>query len=85
MRRLQVATQLTVVAGPAEATSLGNVMTHCRASKEVESLSDIRRIVRNSVELIEFEPTEATYWSDALVKFTAVCKKRSSQAATPTS
>jgi len=72
------ATQLHVVAGPDEATALGNVMIQCKASEDVGSLADIRRIVRGSVDLIEFEPTSLTYWHDAMTKFKNVCQKRKS-------
>ena len=67
------ATRLPVLAGPGEATALGNIMVQCKASGEVESLNDIREVVRQSMELIEFEPTALTYWQDALIKFEKVC------------
>ena len=73
------ATQLPVVAGPDEATSMGNVMVQCKASGELDSLSDIRNVVRNSVDLIEFEPTAQTYWRDAMASFKQVCEVRRSQ------
>ncbi len=71
------ATRLPVVAGPSEATALGNVMVQCRAAGDVETLDDIREVVRNSVDLIEFEPTSLTYWQDAMTRFEQVCEKRS--------
>ena len=66
-----------MVAGPSEATALGNVMVQCRAAGDVETLDDIREVVRNSVDLIEFEPTSLTYWQDAMTRFEQVCEKRS--------
>jgi rhamnulokinase len=52
-------------------------MVQCRAAGDVETLDDIREVVRNSVELIEFEPTSLTYWQDAMTRFEQVCEKRS--------
>ena len=67
------ATRTPVLAGPSEATSLGNIMVQCQAAGEVESLKDIRDVVRRSVELVMFEPTALTYWQDALVRFEELC------------
>jgi rhamnulokinase len=72
------ATRLPVVAGPDEATSLGNIMIQCKASGEIDSLSQIRNVVRNSTNLIEFEPTAFTYWQDAKRKFRQLCAGRKS-------
>ncbi|MDB4766486.1 rhamnulokinase [bacterium] len=52
------ATGCPVLAGPSEATILGNVMIQCQAAGAIESLSDIRDVVRNSVELKFFEPSD---------------------------
>ncbi|QEG22880.1 rhamnulokinase [Mariniblastus fucicola] len=73
------ATQLPVVAGPSEATALGNLMIQCKSAGKIGTLGDVRTVIRDSVELIEFEPTALTYWQDALVKFEGLCKKRNSQ------
>lgn len=67
------ATRLPVWAGPSEATALGNVMIQCQTAGGVESLGDIREVVRNSVDVIKFEPTALTYWHDALAKFETIC------------
>lgn len=67
------ATQIPVVAGPSEATVLGNILVQCKSAGHLKSLADIRRVVRNSVDLITFEPNSATYWRDALARFKQVC------------
>ncbi len=64
---------LPVLAGPSEATSLGNIMVQCQAAGDVESLKDIRDVVRQSVELVEVLPSASTYWQDALIKFENIC------------
>jgi rhamnulokinase len=73
------ATQLPVLAGPSEATAIGNIMVQCKASGDLNSLADIRKVVRDSVELIHFEPMALTYWQDAMAKFEGVCGRDASQ------
>lgn len=74
------ATGLPVLAGPSEATSIGNVMIQCEAAGGVGSLSEIRDVVRSSVELVRFAPVARDYWSDSLLNFQRICDNRSSQA-----
>lgn len=58
-----------VVAGPVEATVLGNVLVQARSANELSSLSDIRDVVRNSSELKTFEPTDQDAWQAAYSRF----------------
>ncbi len=46
----------TVVAGPAEATSLGNALIQARGRGEVDSAEHIREIVRTSFESVTYHP-----------------------------
>lgn len=62
-----------VIAGPVEATVLGNVLIQCRASGEIGSLSDIREVVRNSSELVQFDPEQCEAWAEAQIRFDAIC------------
>jgi rhamnulokinase len=50
------AARLPVVAGPVEATALGNAMVQAFARGRVGSLEDIRAVVRQSVEVHTYEP-----------------------------
>ena len=50
------AIELPVVAGPSEATALGNVMMQAKGLGVVQSLQEIREIIRNSVSLEVFYP-----------------------------
>jgi rhamnulokinase len=47
---------LPVIAGPEEATALGNVLVQARACGEVGPLAQMRVLVRRSVQLTRFEP-----------------------------
>ena len=50
---------LPVLAGPEEATALGNVLVQARACGELSSLDEMRSLVRMSVELERYEPSDA--------------------------
>lgn len=63
------ATGLPVVAGPAEATAIGNIMVQALAFGYVKSLADIRKTIRNSVELKNYEPRGAKEWDTAYERF----------------
>jgi rhamnulokinase len=45
-----------VLAGPAEATALGNVLIQARAAGEIGSLAELRAVVRTSVPVKRFDP-----------------------------
>jgi rhamnulokinase len=45
-----------VVAGPVEATAMGNLLTQVRADGELDSLADMREVVRASSAVRRFEP-----------------------------
>jgi rhamnulokinase len=50
------ATRRPVLAGPVEATALGNLMVQACAREHLTSLEEIREAVRRSVEVQEYEP-----------------------------
>ena len=50
------AARLPVLAGPVEATALGNVMVQAYSRGHVGSLEEIRTVVRRSTELSRYEP-----------------------------
>ena len=53
-----------VVAGPVEATALGNVLIQVRAAGAVGSLAEIREVVRRSEDARRFDPTGDGRWGD---------------------
>ncbi|MFA5794870.1 MAG: rhamnulokinase [Candidatus Brocadiia bacterium] len=56
------ATGLPVMAGPIEATAIGNIMVQSLADGTVKSLSNIRRIIRQSFKLKRYEPKDTKKW-----------------------
>ena len=63
------ATGIQVFAGPTEATAIGNIMLQAKALGKVKSLIEIREIVQNSFEVIEYKPSPKLDWEKAYSKF----------------
>jgi len=53
-----------VVAGPVEATALGNILTQAMGRGEVRDLAEARAIVRASADAHAYEPRDGGYWDD---------------------
>ncbi|MCU0771814.1 MAG: rhamnulokinase [Verrucomicrobia bacterium] len=66
------ACQRPVVAGPVEATAMGNLLTQVRASGELDSLSEMREVVRASSPVQRYEPRPASARIDARERFQAL-------------
>jgi len=63
------AADLPVIAGPAEATAIGNLLTQALGLGYVESLVEIREIVRRSFPLKRYEPEQTAEWQAAYSRF----------------
>ena len=63
------ATGKRVVAGPAEATAIGNIMLQAIGAGAVASLAEARAIIRNSVEQEVFIPESEELWCEAYKRF----------------
>ncbi|HCA40894.1 MAG TPA: hypothetical protein DEP01_04950 [Aminobacterium sp.] len=59
----------TVVAGPIEATALGNMLAQLKAQGLISGLEEGRRIVRNSLNLKVYKPRNMSFWVEALNVF----------------
>jgi rhamnulokinase len=62
------ACQRPVVAGPVEATAMGNLLVQARSDGELSSLSEIREVVRKSSEVITCSPGRGEPWENASAK-----------------
>lgn len=62
-------TGLPVVAGPVEATAIGNILMQAKAMGLIGSLSGMRKIVRDSFDVITFEPEPSDLWDQAYRRF----------------
>jgi rhamnulokinase len=61
------ACQRPVVAGPVEATAMGNLLVQIRASGELSSLAEMREVIRKSSEVTEYQPKHAGAWAEAVL------------------
>jgi rhamnulokinase len=61
-----------VVAGPVEATAIGNIMLQAVADGAVGSIAEAREVVRRSFQVEEYVPTKAAAWDEAYGRFAAV-------------
>ena len=57
------ATGKTVVAGPIEATVIGNIMVQALATGDIASLQEGREVVSNSYETVCYEPQDVEAWN----------------------
>ena len=66
-----------VIAGPTEATALGNVLIQARAAGDIGSLSEIRDVVRRSSkdELKTFPPQDTKAWDAQYQRFLSLLRK----------
>ena len=70
------ASGLPVVAGPVEATALGNVMVQAFAQDRVGSLEEIRAVVRDSFETSAYESGgDADEWSELRERFSRLIEE----------
>ncbi|MFG0253386.1 MAG: rhamnulokinase family protein [Phycisphaerales bacterium JB038] len=60
---------LPVIAGPSEATVLGNGLLQALAVGRISSLAELRGIVRTSTELRYFQPNDTSAWLDAARRY----------------
>ena len=63
-----------VLAGPVEATAIGNILMQAYAGGEIASIDEARRIVRNSFDIKVYEPdnTLGGNWDAAYAKFLSI-------------
>ncbi len=63
------ATACRIVAGPVEATSIGNLIMQLYALGEIKSLAEGRALTRRSFATKTFEPRDTAAWDKAYIRF----------------
>jgi rhamnulokinase len=69
------ALQIPVVAGPAEATALGNVAVQALALGHLPSLGIARNVIRASFEPVTYQPESAPEWEEQFARFDRLTAK----------
>jgi rhamnulokinase len=68
------ATGCQVIAGPVEATAIGNVLLQAIGLKQLSSLEEGRALVRRSFDVASFEPQIISAWDEAYSRYLALRK-----------
>ena len=63
-----------VVAGPYEATAIGNLMVQAKASGEVGSFDEMREVIRGSFDVELYEPQNTAVWDEQYEKYLKIKK-----------
>ncbi len=58
-----------VIAGPVEATAIGNILVQAMAAGQIANISEARDIVRASFDVMEFFPTATDAWDSAYQRY----------------
>lgn len=58
-----------VVAGPVEATAIGNLMMQAVAAGDVATIQDAREVIRHSFHVEEYAPRHTEQWDEAFDRF----------------
>jgi rhamnulokinase len=66
------ATGMEVVAGPAEATALGNIVVQAIALGHLGNLEAARQVVRDSMDVKSFPPKDTASWQTAYKRFSTL-------------
>ena len=62
-----------VLAGPTEATALGNLGMQILATGAASSLEEVRRVIAQSYPVQVFEPTDPVKWQETLARYRQLC------------
>lgn len=68
-----------VIAGPIEATAMGNCLIQAMGAGDIGGARDIRAIALRSSELKRYEPRDQAAWSDALGRFQVLLETAATQ------
>jgi rhamnulokinase len=69
------ATGRRVVAGPVEATAIGNIMMQALTMGYVESIAEARELIRRSFDVVTYEPEATSGWDDAYDRYLEIMEK----------
>lgn len=61
-----------VVAGPIEATAVGNVLMQMIGTGRLDSVEAARKLVRDSFETVNYQPIDSTTWDEPATRFAAI-------------
>lgn len=66
-------TNTEIIAGPVEASAIGNILVQAYGLKLIGSIDEMRQIVSNSFEFATYKPMHVKEWSEQYSKFLKIC------------
>ncbi|MEE1185054.1 MAG: rhamnulokinase, partial [Acutalibacteraceae bacterium] len=69
------ACNVEVLAGPSEATVMGNIAVAYTALGDIKDLKDIRRVVSNSTELNQYLPENSEAWEEPYKEYLKILNR----------
>jgi sugar (pentulose or hexulose) kinase len=69
------ATRLPVLAGPVEATAIGNLLAQAKAHGWVKSNEEMTQVVLNSFPTEEYSPAQNDAWEESYSRFKALLRQ----------
>ena len=66
---------IPVIAGPAEATAVGNIMIQALTDNKVDSLESMRTVISNSFDPQVYEPESIEIWKRNYERFQEICEQ----------
>ena len=66
------ATGRPLIAGPVEASAIGNLLVQAMALGELSSPAEIRQVVSNSFPTVTYEPKDSSMWDDAYGRYVEI-------------
>ena len=66
------ATGKPVMAGPIEATAIGNIMMQAIATGDIASIDEGRELVKRSCDAVMYEPQQTAQWEEAYQRFRGI-------------
>jgi len=73
------ATGLEVIAGPAEATVVGNLASQALATRQLRTVAEIRQLVRDSFDLKIYRPRTTGQWDEHFHRYQEIAEKSARQ------
>ena len=68
------ATGRQVVAGPVEATAIGNIMMQALTMGYVNSIAEARELIRRSFDVVTYDPKDTSGWDDAYDRYLEIAE-----------
>ena len=65
---------MEVLAGPKEATAIGNIMLQAKANGVIDSISEMRKLILETIEVKKYQPIKIDLWKNKYEKFLKIIK-----------